>query len=103
MSLKSKTPEWNQEHGCWSLDFKGRATMASIHNFQLVLDSSTQGPTVDHAAAATQLDHPSEKVVLQLGKVAKGVYQVDFCSPVSALQAFSICLTSFATNVGLDP
>jgi hypothetical protein len=103
LSLKSKTPEWNQEHGCWSLDFKGRATMASIHNFQLVLDSSTRGSTVDHAAAATELDHPSEKVVLQLGKVAKGVYQVDFCSPVSALQAFSICLTSFATNVGLEP
>jgi hypothetical protein len=103
LSLKSKTPEWNQEHGCWSLDFKGRATMASIHNFQLVLDSSTRGSTVDHAAAATQLDHPSEKVVLQLGKVAKGVYQVDFCSPVSALQAFCICLTSFATNVGLEP
>jgi hypothetical protein len=77
--------------------------MASIHNFQLVLDSSTRGSTVDHATAATQLDHPFEKVVLQLGKVAKGVYQVDFCSPLSTLQAFSICLTSFATNVGLDP
>jgi hypothetical protein len=28
---------------------------------------------------------------------------VDFCSPLSALQAFSICLTSFATNTGLEP
>jgi hypothetical protein len=25
MSLKSNTPEWNHERGCWSLDFKGRA------------------------------------------------------------------------------
>jgi hypothetical protein len=28
---------------------------------------------------------------------------VDVFSPLSALDAFSICLTSFATNVGLEP
>ncbi|CAM6033137.1 unnamed protein product [Sphagnum compactum] len=96
MSLKSKTPEWNHERGCWSLDFKGRATMASIHNFQLVSSSSSSGSRSDAASA-------EERVVLQMGKVGKEEYIVDFCSPLSALQAFSICLTSFATNTGLEP
>ncbi len=96
MSLKSKTPEWNHERGCWSLDFKGRATMASIHNFQLISSSSSSGSLSDAASA-------EERVVLQMGKVGKEEYIVDFCSPLSALQAFSICLTSFATNTGLVP
>jgi hypothetical protein len=96
MSLKSKTPEWNHERGCWSLDFKGRATMASIHNFQLISSSSSSGSRSDAASA-------EERVVLQMGKVGKEEYIVDFCSPLSALQAFSICLTSFATNTGLEP
>jgi hypothetical protein len=96
MSLKSKTPEWNHERGCWLLDFKGRATMASIHNFQLISSSSSSGSRSDAASA-------EERVVLQMGKVGKEEYIVDFCSPLSALQAFSICLTSFATNTGLEP
>ncbi len=96
MSLKSKTPEWNHERGCWSLDFKGRATMGSIHNFQLISSSSSSGSRSDAASG-------EERVVLQMGKVGKEEYIVDFCSPLSALQAFSICLTSFATNTGLEP
>lgn len=99
LSLKSKAPEWNQERGCWSLDFKGRATMASIHNFQLLV-SSSDSVTSSNSAAANP-DH--QRVVLQMGKVGKGIYLVDVFSPLSALDAFSICLTSFATNVGLEP
>jgi hypothetical protein len=99
LSLKSKAPEWNQERGCWSLDFKGRATMASIHNFQLLV-SSSDSVTSSNSAAANP-DH--QRVVLQMGKVGKGTYLVDVFSPLSALDAFSICLTSFATNVGLEP
>jgi hypothetical protein len=99
LSLKSKAPEWNQERRCWSLDFKGRATMASIHNFQLLVSSSDSATSSNSAAANP--DH--QRVVLQMGKVGKGIYLVDVFSPLSALDAFSICLTSFATNVGLEP
>jgi hypothetical protein len=93
--LKSKAPEWNQHRSCWSLDFKGRATMASIHNFQLI-ESSLDSSSSDAAPSTDQ------RVVLQLGKVSKGVYILDVCWPLSAFQAFSICLTSFAAYAGLE-
>lgn len=93
--LKSKAPEWNQHRSCWSLDFKGRATMASIHNFQLI-ESSLDSSSSDAAPGTDQ------RVVLQLGKVSKGVYILDVCWPLSAFQAFSICLTSFAAYAGLE-
>lgn len=86
-SLKSKDPDWHQQEQCWSLDFNGRASAiaASIHNFQLVANDSSDG-----------------KVILQLGKLWKGHFVLDFGAPLSPLEAFAIALSSFATSVGLD-
>lgn len=96
-TLTNKVPAWDERHQCWALDFKGRATRASIHNFQLI--SATNSVLSSEEAA----DPAGESVILQLGKVGKGVYILDFCAPLSPLQAFSICLSSFATGVGLEP
>ena len=96
-TLINKVPAWDDRHQCWALDFKGRATRASIHNFQLI--SATNSVLSREGAA----DPAAESVILQLGKVGKGVYILDFCAPLSPLQAFSICLSSFATGAGLEP
>lgn len=96
-TLTSKVPAWDERQQCWALDFKGRATRASIHNFQLISATNcviSSDETADPAA---------ESVILQLGKVGKGVYILDFCAPLSPLQAFSICLSSFSTGAGLEP
>lgn len=86
-SLKSKDPDWHEQEQCWSLDFTGRTSsiVASIHNFQLVSSDSTDG-----------------RVILQLGKLCKGLFVLDFGAPLSPLEAFAIALSSFATSVGLD-
>ena len=57
----------------YTLEFKGRALVPSVHNFQLVDDE--------------------ERVVLQLGKTAEYSYNVDFSFPLTPYQAFSICLS----------
>ncbi|KAG0591070.1 hypothetical protein KC19_1G146900 [Ceratodon purpureus] len=86
-SLRNKDPDWQEQKQCWSLDFKGRGKIVpSIHNFQLVSsDESGDG-----------------RIILQLGKLCKGLYILDFGAPLSALEAFAICLSSFVTSVGLD-
>lgn len=86
-SLRNKDPDWHEQEQCWSLDFKRRGTIVpSIHNFQLVYsDDSSDG-----------------RVILQLGKLCKGLFLLDFGAPLSALEAFAISLSSFATSVGLD-
>jgi len=57
--------------------FNGRRAMASVKNFQLVSPE----------------DH--EAVLLQFGRTGKDVFTMDYQWPLSPLQAFSICMSSF--------
>ncbi|XP_060187549.1 tubby-like F-box protein 5 isoform X1 [Lycium barbarum] len=87
--LKNKAPRWHEQLQCWCLNFKGRVTVASVKNFQLVaaVDPSQNIP------AAVQ-----ETTILQFGKIGKDIFTMDYCYPLSAFQAFAICLSSFDTK-----
>ena len=87
--LQNKPPKWNDrlffcvnyfyaEVNAYVLNFNGRVTMASVKNFQLV-------DAIDG----------DENVVLQFGKVGANVFTCDFQYPISPLQAFAVCLSSF--------
>lgn len=87
--LKNKAPRWHEQLQCWCLNFKGRVTVASVKNFQLVaaVDSSLNVSVVEQ-----------EKVILQFGKIGKDIFTMDYRYPLSAFQAFAICLSSFDTK-----
>ncbi|KAL7608670.1 hypothetical protein Lser_V15G12443 [Lactuca serriola] len=89
LMLKNKAPRWHEQLQCWCLNFKGRVTVASVKNFQLVaaVDSS-------HNVSAVE----QEKVILQFGKIGKDIFTMDYRYPLSAYQAFAICLSSFDTK-----
>lgn len=87
--LKNKAPRWHEQLQCWCLNFRGRVTVASVKNFQLV------------AAVEAHHDIPvaeQEKVILQFGKIGKDIFTMDYRYPLSAFQAFAICLSSFDTK-----
>ena len=63
--------------------------MASVKNFQLV---AAVDPSHNVFAAE------QEKVILQFGKIGKDIFTMDYCYPLSAFQAFAICLSSFDTK-----
>ncbi|PPD95404.1 hypothetical protein GOBAR_DD07564 [Gossypium barbadense] len=89
LTLKNKAPRWHEQLQCWCLNFKGRVTVASVKNFQLV--------------AAVEPEHnvspeDQEKVILQFGKIGKDIFTMDYQYPLSAFQAFAICLSSFDTK-----
>ncbi|XP_039021063.1 tubby-like F-box protein 5 [Hibiscus syriacus] len=89
LALKNKAPRWHEQLQCWCLNFKGRVTVASVKNFQLV--------------AAVEPSHnvspeEQEKVILQFGKIGKDIFTMDYCYPLSALQAFAISLSCFDTK-----
>jgi len=75
--LINKPPKWNDQVGAYVLNFYGRVTMASVKNFQLVSPD----------------DH--DTVVLQFGRTGKDTFSMDYQWPLSPLQAFAICLSSF--------
>lgn len=63
--------------GAFVLNFNGRVTMASVKNFQLVSPDDV------------------ETVLLQFGRTGKEQFTMDFQWPLSPLQAFATCLSSF--------
>ncbi|XP_024524720.1 tubby-like F-box protein 6 isoform X2 [Selaginella moellendorffii] len=92
--LKNKSPRWHDQLQCWCLNFRGRVTVASVKNFQLV-------------AAADQPPAPvcqgeQDKVLLQFGKIGKDMFTMDYRYPLSAFQAFAICLSSFDTKLACE-
>lgn len=90
--LKNKSPRWHEQLQCWCLNFNGRVTVASVKNFQLVA-------SVEDGASGQQ-EH--ENVILQFGKVGKDVFTMDYQYPISAFQAFAICLSSFDTKIACE-
>ncbi|CAL9118362.1 unnamed protein product [Musa textilis] len=87
--LKNKAPRWHEQLQCWCLNFRGRVTVASVKNFQLVA-------AVDPSSGVSPAEQ--EKVILQFGKIGKDIFTMDYRYPLSAFQAFAICLTSFDTK-----
>lgn len=87
--LKNKAPRWHEQLQCWCLNFRGRVTVASVKNFQLVADVD---PALDMSV------EEQEKIILQYGKIGKDIFTMDYRYPLSAFQAFAICLSSFDTK-----
>ncbi|KAF6161865.1 hypothetical protein GIB67_002575 [Kingdonia uniflora] len=82
MVLRNKVPRWHEHLQCWCLNFNGRVTVASVKNFQLVAGN--------------------DETVLQFGKIGEDVFTMDYMQPLSAFQAFAICLTSFGTKLACE-
>ncbi|KAG4939548.1 hypothetical protein JHK82_045277 [Glycine max] len=99
--LKNKSPRWHEQLQCWCLNFRGRVTVASVKNFQLI--AATQPPATGApmpSSQPAQSDH--DKIILQFGKVGKDIFTMDYRYPLSAFQAFAICLTSFDTKLACE-
>lgn len=64
--------------GIYSLNFRGRATVASVKNCQLIVDGARGAPPA-----------------LQLGKVGHDRYNLDYSSPFTPLLAFAFAASQF--------
>jgi tubby and related proteins len=98
--LRNKPPRWHEQLQCWCLNFRGRVTIASVKNFQLIAATTPPAgaPTLSQPAPASDPD----KVILQFGKVARDMFTMDYRYPLSAFQAFAICLSSFDTKLACE-
>ena len=94
------------------VDFKARANMASVKNFQLIKSA----PVEDHmkkkyygamgeGASENPKEDANHPIILQMGKVGKNCFNMDYQFPMSMLQAFAICIARFDTscNVNCQP
>ncbi|KAI6689536.1 hypothetical protein NL676_026364 [Syzygium grande] len=106
--LRNKAPRWHEQLQCWCLNFRGRVTVASVKNFQLIAANhqAAGAPTPSQPSQPSQQSQPShsdhDKIILQFGKVGKDMFTMDYRYPLSAFQAFAICLTSFDTKLACE-
>eukprot|EP00457_Paulinella_chromatophora_P009024 gb/GEZN01009075.1/.p1 GENE.gb/GEZN01009075.1/~~gb/GEZN01009075.1/.p1 ORF type:complete len:411 (-),score=50.95 gb/GEZN01009075.1/:129-1316(-) len=75
--LVNKEPIFNTQVNAYVLDFKGRVSEASVKNFQLVDRNN------------------ADVVLLQFGRVGSDKFNMDFRYPLSPMQAFLACITTF--------
>ena len=89
MILNERTSKYDPLSSCL-VDFKGRANVASVKNFQLVESTPAQFVTTD----MLQTDADKE-YILQMGKTTEDCFNMDYKHPLSLLQAFAICIARF--------
>jgi len=76
-----KVPVWDDNYGGFTLNFHGRASVASVKNFQMVRE-----------------DDAENEVVLQFRKTGDDEFSMDYGPPLTPLQAFAICSSAVFTN-----
>ena len=89
------------------VDFKERANCGSVKNFQAIKSypedkekASLYYSTVGGTGWCENEDPDAPApVLLQMGKVGKNCFNMDFQYPMSVLQAFGICLSRFDTSL----
>lgn len=82
--LESKSPIWNNEVGAHVLYFNGKATMASVKNFQLCTQNNEQ------------------RIIMQFGRIDKDEFSLEVQWPMSLFQAFAVALSAFDSKLGCD-
>lgn len=55
-------------------------------------------PSAENGHAGPEHD----KIILQFGKVGKDLFTMDYRYPISAFQAFALCLSSFDTKIACE-
>ena len=85
--IANQLPKWSSAHQCLAMKFPGNRIRASSSKNVLLFRSCDLGDGYERGDSAD--------AIMQLGKIAKGQFALDFRSPVSPLQAFGIALSSF--------
>lgn len=102
----ARTSKYDPLSSCL-VDFRARAAVASVKNFQLVASAPVEAHERrayydrDGEGRGLADDDAALPVVLQMGKVGKDCFNMDYTFPFSMLQAFAVCLARFDTGVPL--
>ena len=88
-TLCNDLPEWDYFYKTYKLNFNGRVKQRSKKNFILKYKSSNEN----------QIENDK---LLQCGKINDNCYALDFISPLSPFEAFSISITSIISKISCD-
>lgn len=102
--LNERTSKYDPLSSCL-VDFKGRASVASVKNAQFVESTSIYdivGNGRSNAGELMQANDAEKDYCLQLGKTTEDCFNMDFRYPLSLLQAFAICIARFDAKLNFS-
>ena len=92
--MHERTSKYDPLSSCL-VDFKGRANVASVKNFQIVKSTPQD-------SASPQVPDSEQDWLLQMGKTTEDCFNMDFKQPLSLLQAFAVCVTRFDMSLSFS-
>jgi len=96
--LQQKKPKWNERTQSYNLNFHGRVKLASVKNFILIYVG--QSRTENSELVNTD---EREREALLFGKLnEQDHFTMDCRWPLSPMQAFSICISSFDPKLACE-
>ena len=105
MVLHERNSRYDPLSSCL-VDFHGRANLASVKNFQLIMSTPESASRDDKGTGGGSPRDPNlfdneeaNRFILQLGKSTGDCFNMDYKHPLSMFQAFAICIARFDANL----
>ena len=93
-TLVNDLPEWDEFYKTYKLNFNGRVKQRSKKNFILKYQNANNSNNKE--------DEIEKEKLLQCGKIDDFCYALDFITPLSPFEAFSISITSIISKISCD-
>ena len=91
--LCNDSPEWDYEYKTYKLNFNGRVKKSCKKNFILKYKNSINKENNENI---------KNERLLQCGKIDDNCFALDFISPLSPFEAFSISITSIIYKISCE-
>ena len=95
-SLCNDSPEWDMEYKTYKLNFNGRVKKSCKKNFILKFKNSNSNNNNDDN------ENMNKERILQCGKIDDYCFALDFISPLSPFEAFSLSISSIIYKISCE-
>ena len=93
--LCNDSPEWDYEYKTYKLNFNGRVKKSCKKNFILKFKNSNSNSQKEKEKEKdNENENIKNEIILQCGKIDDYSFALDFISPLSPFEAFSISISS---------
>lgn len=100
--LCNDSPEWDYEYKTYKLNFNGRVKKSCKKNFILKYKNTNTNTNIDGEKNKDDNENINDERLLQCGKIDDYSFALDFISPLSPFEAFSISISSIINKISCE-
>ena len=100
--LCNDSPGWDYEYKTYKLNFNGRVKKSCKKNFILKYKNTNTNTNIDGEKNKDDNENINDERLLQCGKIDDYSFALDFISPLSPFEAFSISISSIINKISCE-